>query len=174
MKHLLAHRGQSDWWTSHRQNEVVEYIRVDAPAIWPVPPLGVLNCANGLLDLATGELRDHDPSFLSPVQLPVHYDPDATCPAWLRFARQTFPSDAPDLAWEIATWLMTPDTSIEKALLFHGEGGNGKSTYLSGLTSFLGGWNCTNLSLHKLEAGRFAAARLVGKLANICPDLPSA
>lgn len=29
------------------------------------------------------------------------------------------------------------------------------------------------VSLHKLEASRFATARLVGKLANICPDLPS-
>ena len=29
------------------------------------------------------------------------------------------------------------------------------------------------MSLHKLESDKFAAARLVGKLANICPDLPS-
>jgi putative DNA primase/helicase len=30
------------------------------------------------------------------------------------------------------------------------------------------------MSLHSLESDRFAAARLMGKLVNICPDLPSA
>jgi putative DNA primase/helicase len=29
------------------------------------------------------------------------------------------------------------------------------------------------VSLHKLESDKFAGARLIGKLANICPDLPS-
>ncbi len=29
------------------------------------------------------------------------------------------------------------------------------------------------LSLHKLESDRFSAARLMGQLANICPDLPT-
>jgi phage/plasmid-associated DNA primase len=33
--------------------------------------------------------------------------------------------------------------------------------------------NVSHLSLQKLEADRFAPARLYGKLANICPDLPS-
>jgi len=174
VKRLLATWGQSDRWTSHRQSETAEYVRVDAPSLWPVPPLGLLNCANGLLDLATGELRPHEPGFLSPIQLPVTYDPEATCPGWVRFTQETFPDDARDLPWEIAAWLMTADTSVEKALLLIGEGANGKSTYLAGLMSFLGRRNCTNLSLHKLEADRFAAARLVGKLANICPDLPSA
>ncbi|MCE5216056.1 phage/plasmid primase, P4 family [bacterium] len=174
VKRLLTTWGQSDKWSSRKQCEVAEYIRVDAPRLWSVPPLNVLNCGNGLLDLATGEFREHDPSFLSLVQLPVQYDPDATCPAWERFVEQTFPDDALGLPWEIAAWLMTPDTSNEKALLLLGEGANGKSTYLAGLMAFLGNENCTNLSLQKLETDRFAAARLAGKLANICPDLPSA
>ena len=33
--------------------------------------------------------------------------------------------------------------------------------------------NCSGISLHQLEADKFAPARLVGKLANVCPDLPS-
>jgi putative DNA primase/helicase len=40
--------------------------------------------------------------------------------------------------------------------------------------AFLGRRLVANLSLQKLESDRFAASRLVGKLANICPDLPSA
>jgi len=68
---------------------------------------------------------------------------------------------------------MTADTSIQKAILLEGEGGNGKSTFLRAVMAFLGRHNVASLSLQKLEADRFAAARLVGKLANICPDLPS-
>jgi putative DNA primase/helicase len=113
------------------------------------------------------------PAHLSPVQLPVMYYPRATCPAWERFVSDVFPADAQELAWEVIAWLMTADTSIQKAILFEGEGGAGKSTYLRAVTAFLGRHNVASLSLHKLEADRFAAARLVGKLANICPDLPS-
>jgi P4 family phage/plasmid primase-like protien len=57
--------------------------------------------------------------------------------------------------------------------LLLGEGSNGKSTYLRALTAFVGSTNAAGVSLHKLESDRFATARLVGKLANICPDLPS-
>ncbi|MCH7726584.1 MAG: hypothetical protein IH991_08915, partial [Planctomycetes bacterium] len=69
--------------------------------------------------------------------------------------------------------LMLPDTSFQKAILLLGAGGNGKSVYLTLLVSYLGKENTSALSLHKLESDRFAASRLVGKLANICPDLPS-
>lgn len=55
-----------------------------------------------------------------------------------------------------------------------GEGSNGKSTTLRGLEAFVGSENIAGFSLHKLESNRFAPAGLVGKLANICPDLPSA
>jgi putative DNA primase/helicase len=36
------------------------------------------------------------------------------------------------------------------------------------------GCHLVAISLHKLEQDKFAASRLVGKLANICPDLPTA
>jgi len=68
---------------------------------------------------------------------------------------------------------MRPDVSIQKAILLLGEGANGKSTYLAGVTAFLGRSNVSSVSLHKLESDRFSVARLVGKLANICSDLPS-
>jgi putative DNA primase/helicase len=45
--------------------------------------------------------------------------------------------------------------------------------YLRACVAFIGKSNTAALSLHKLEQDKFAAARLVGKLANICPDLPS-
>jgi P4 family phage/plasmid primase-like protien len=173
VKHLLAESSISAKWSTHRAKEVAEYIRVDAPKLWEQPPRDQINVRNGILDVATGSLEQHTPEFLSSAQLPVLYDPDAECPAWDKFISETFPKDAQQLAYEIPAWLATPDTSIQKAILLLGEGANGKSTYLAAAGAFIGRDNYAALSLQKIEADRFAAARLVGKLANICPDLPS-
>jgi len=119
-------------------------------------------------------LRPHDPNFLSAVQLPVSFNPAARCPAWDIFVGQVFPEDSEAIAWEIPAWLMTAENSIQKAVLLLGEGSNGKSTFLRACVAFVGKHNTSALSLHKIEQDKFAAARLFGKLANICPDLPTA
>lgn len=80
VKNLLEEWAESKKWNTNRANEVVEYIRVDAPELWDEPPANRVNLLNGILDLDTGEKLMHAPTFLSPVQLPVSYDPEATCP----------------------------------------------------------------------------------------------
>jgi putative DNA primase/helicase len=164
-----------DKWTSHLASETVEYIRVGSPRLWDSPPINKLNLLNGVLSIDTLILAPHSPEFLSPLQLPVQYDPSATCPAWEAQISATFPDDAVEqgVAWEIIAWLMVSYTSIQKALLLLGPGGTGKSTFLTALTNFLGTRNISTLPLQKIENDRFAASRLIGKLANICADLPS-
>ena len=142
--------------------------------LWERPPVDTLNCRNGLLDVHTRELRPHDPAFLSPVQIGVNFDPQATCPAIDQFVRDVFHQDSQHVPFELAGWLMLPNTSIQKAVLLLGEGSNGKSVYLTLLQQFLDFTNVSGLSLHRIESDRFSAARLSGKLANICADLPTA
>jgi putative DNA primase/helicase len=151
----------------------VKYIEVDAPQLWERPKVDVVNVLNGLLDVSTRALSPHSPDFLSPVQLPVTFDPNARCPMWDKFIGEVFPGDSEAIAWEIPAWLATPDTSIQKAVLLTGDGANGKSTYLRAVLAFVGRQNVAAISLHRLENDRFSVARLVGRLANICPDLPS-
>jgi P4 family phage/plasmid primase-like protien len=173
VKEILEEQGASDKWSSHRANETVEYIRADAPELWDKPPMDRVNVANGILHLKRRKLQPHTPDYLSQVQLPVEYDPAAECLEWESFVAATFPKDAQELAWEIAADLMTPERSIQKSLLFLGEGSNGKSTALRAYCAFVGSTNVAGLSLQKIEGDRFSVARLVGKLANVCPDLPS-
>jgi phage/plasmid-associated DNA primase len=173
VKALLDEWGQSATWSSYRAKEVVEYLSVDAPSLWLRSRPNVINVKNGVLNLETRQLSPHSPRHLSRVQLPVAYDSQAQCPAWEEFVSQVFPKDARDLAWEMVAHLLVPETSRQQAILLEGEGGNGKSTFLRALIAFLGTENVSTLTLHKLESDRFALARLVGKLANICPDLPS-
>lgn len=160
-------------WSTKIQHEVTEYIRVDRPQLDEQPPLDSLNLLNGILDVETRELRPHDPERLSTIQLPVAYDPDATCEQTEAIVNHIFPEDAVELAWQIVAWLMLPDVSIQKAVLLTGDGSNGKSTWLAQVMAFLGRRNVSGASLQQLESRRFATTQLYGKLANICPDLPS-
>jgi putative DNA primase/helicase len=172
VKKLLERMRLSSKWSSHKAEEVVKYLGVDAPPLWDVPKRDIVNVLNGLLDVNTRTLSPHTPDFLSPVQLPVKFDAEARCPGWDKFIGGVFPGDSEAIAWEIPAWLMTPDTSIQKAILLMGDGANGKSTYLRAVLAFIGKHNVSAVSLHKLENDRFSAARLIGRLANICPDLP--
>lgn len=50
----------------------------------------LLNCADGTLDLKTGELRPHERTDLITKLVHVNYNPDAKCPTFLRFAHSLF------------------------------------------------------------------------------------
>lgn len=165
--------GKSKSWTPELATRVEQWIDVNAPDLWECPPTDTLNCANGLLDIATRTLREHSPEHLSPVQITAAFDPAATCPHIERFVLEVFPEDARHLIYEIAAWLMLPNRNLQKAVLLLGEGSNGKSGFLTLLSSFLGRNNVSALTLHRLEADKFTMARLVGKLANVCADLPT-
>jgi putative DNA primase/helicase len=173
VKQLLEEWAETGKWSSRRASEVVEYIAVDAPELPERPRIDLINCHNCMVRVEDGVSLPHDPKYLSTVQLPVKWDPAATCPAIDKFCAEVFPGDAIDLAYEFPALLMTPDTTIQKAALLYGEGGNGKSVYCRLLVAFIGKENTAALSLHRLEANPFSASRLLGKLANICPDLPS-
>jgi len=160
-------------WTPELAAKVEGWLLADAPELWECPPLDTLNCRNGLLEVATGTLRPHSPEHLSAVQIAASFDPAATCPHIDRFVAEVFPDDAPHLTYEVAAWLILPDMNMQKAVLLLGEGSNGKSAWLNLLLALLGRDNVSAISLHRLEADKFAASRLVGKLANICADLPT-
>lgn len=172
-KELTVEWGLDKLWSTRRLKEVLSYIQTDAPNLWERPPEGTLNVLNGLLDLDAFTLSPHSPDHLSSIQLNVAFDPDATCPSWEKQVADTFPQDAQGAAWQIVAFLMNPIDAIQKAILLVGRGANGKSVFLDGIQELLGRDNVTNLSLQKLASDRFAVARLEGKLANICADLPS-
>ncbi len=136
--------------------------------------IDTLNLTNGLLDVRTMALRPHDPDHLSTIQLPVAYDPDANCPRFGRFLDEVLPPDAIPVVVEMLGYLLTADTRQHKAFLLLGGGSNGKSVLLDVIRALLGAENCAATPLQALGEERFAPATLVGKLANLCADLPAA
>jgi putative DNA primase/helicase len=162
-----------DAWKRSYADEVVTWLRDMAPRLDEQPPADIVNCANGLVDVNTGRLAPHDSDLLTPVQIGAHFDPAATCPHIDRFLASTVDHDVVALLLEIAGYLIVPDNSLQRAFMFVGAGGNGKSVTADLLAALLGHVNVCAIPLHKLDDDRFAAASLHGKLANIFADLDS-
>lgn len=135
------------------------------------PTPEVINFRNGLYYWQTDTLSDHSPDVLSTVQLPVDWDPTATCPEFDTFLEQVVHADAIDMVWELIGYLMYSGNPLHKAVMLVGTGRNGKGTFLRTVESVLGKQNITSASLVDLVNTRFTTASLFGKIANIAGDI---
>ena len=164
---------KSGFFDSKVVDQVTQFFGIDAQSLWPIPKSHIINVRNGLLDVKTGKRYLHSPQHLSSIQIPVIYNPKADCDAWDWFLKSSLPEDALQTVFEIIGYAMQTDRSLQKAGLFIGPGEDGKTALLTAISTLIGLWNTSNLSLHRIEQDRFACARLLGKLLNVCADLPS-
>lgn len=135
------------------------------------PDCQYINLLTGRLDWATATLEPHTSAVFTTVQLPVEYDPAATCPAFDHYLTTTFDADVIPLIEEILGWCLIPDTRFETSIMLTGEGKNGKGVFLDLVGYLLGEGNVSNVALQDLEENRFRVAELYGKLANTFADL---
>jgi len=134
----------------------------------------LLCVANGVLDLETRELRDHDPKHYFTRALPVDYDPDATAPAMDTFLDEiTERREDKQTMLEMVGAALWPEYLKGKFMILFGEGGNGKSVFYDVVGELLGGENVSGWDLQDLGDNRFATSALVGKYANIGGDMDS-
>lgn len=161
-------------WSSQRGREVELYILYSSPKLWDRPPLERINLLNGIYNWEQGILEPSSPEYLSTVQIPISYDPFATCPMWDRFMEDVLPGGSL-LLTEIIGLCMIPFTGLQKCVVLVGAGSNGKSSYLNGLQAAVGYHNICNVSLHTLTSTteRFAKCQIVGKLVNVFGDMPA-
>jgi P4 family phage/plasmid primase-like protien len=161
---------------TRRLNEGLSYIKNTLPSISPETAMstrGLLNVRNGLIDLATMELRQHTPELHTVIQLPTVYDPAADTSAIDEFLHLVMPADCVPVMEEMAGYCLTPSMQYEKALMLVGDGGNGKGTLIAVLTAMLGQQNVATVSFQDLSENRFASAQLYGKMANLHADIPN-
>ena len=81
VKKLLTMESLLSRWSSYKAQEVARFITIDVPELWKIPPKKILNLQNGLFDINAKQLLPHTPQHLSPIQLSVNFDPEATCQA---------------------------------------------------------------------------------------------
>lgn len=156
-------------------NEIIQKIKrrtpVDRDQFDNNPDM--INVRNGLLNIWTGEFRDHSPDFLSIVQLPLTHDPDSKCPIILKFLGQVLHPQYVFTAMEFIGYLLYKSAMFEKALMLYGNGDNGKGVFIKIIEALVGSDNCSHVPLQDLDSDRFSSADLFGKLVNSFADLKS-
>ncbi|BBM84455.1 phage/plasmid primase, P4 family [Candidatus Uabimicrobium amorphum] len=128
-----------------------------------------LNLQNGVLDLTSMEMREHDKDLYFTSKVNTNYVPEADCPKWKTFLWETELDEA--TLMRLQEWFgycLIPDTRIEKALYLMGPGGNGKTVIVETLQALLKEYSCS-LDLSEIF-GRFNTAKLRNKMVNICSD----
>lgn len=117
----------------------------------------LLNCANGTLDLRSGELLPHDPELMLTQLCPTDYDSDAQCPRWEQFMSEVFDSDSElvESAQRLFGYCLTGSVDAHVLPIFHGTGRNGKSTVERALKAVLGSDYCCTAPQNFLAMSRF-------------------
>lgn len=136
-----------------------------------------INLQNGTLQYSAGawELLPHCREDYLTAQLPVIYDPSATCPRFDRFLEEVFQGDADagnkaQVICEMIGYSLLQSCRYEKFAILVGKGSNGKSVLLDVIRSLIGSNQVASVEPSKL-GDRVERAHLHGKLANICPEL---
>lgn len=129
----------------------------------------LFSCANGVIDLKTGELREHRAPDLITRASPVAYDPDARSELWENYLKWLTKGRADlELFLQRAVgYTLTGDTREEKLFFIHGPAASGKTTLIEALNTVLGGYSLTAdfttfLKGHAVGGPRQDIARMQG------------
>ena len=137
---------------------------------------GLINLANGILDLSTGEIKPHNKGNNFLYCLPYNYNPSATAPMFEKFLSE-ITLNRPclrNILLEYMGYIISGSPYIyQKALIMDGQGKNGKTTLLKVIKKLTGRENVANISLESLIGNVFASSGLHGKLVNISEEEPA-
>ncbi|WP_233897706.1 DNA primase family protein [Tenacibaculum piscium] len=132
----------------------------------------LINLINGTFDITTKKqfLRPFNKDDFLTYQLPFSYTKNAEAPQFLKFLNEVLPElELQDILAEYIGYIFVKNSELklEKVLLLHGTGANGKSVLFEILMALLGTKNVSNYSLQSLtsENGN-SRAMLTNKLLN--------
>jgi len=138
----------------------------------------LLNCANGTVDLRTGELRPHSREDKITRVLPWSYDTAAACPRWERFLAEILPdAETVEFVRRAIGYTLTADVSEHILFSCFGAGANGKSVLLNTLLHVFGPYGTTAptsmLVAKQHESHPAEKMVLVGKRLVVFQEIPS-
>lgn len=134
----------------------------------------IINIKNGLLNIYTKELQPHNPNFVSLIQYPVIYDPEAKCPIWDKCVSEWMSgpeqAEKTKLLKQFSGYCLTSSMLYDRALFMVGDGGNGKSTFVDTISMVIGPDATSHIDLESLY-GTFGMHGLIGKRLNIIEEV---
>ncbi|TIL72278.1 MAG: hypothetical protein E5Y65_26050 [Mesorhizobium sp.] len=90
----------------------------------------LLNTPGGVVDLKTGEMREHRPEdYMTKI---TAVSPGGECPLWLAFLEKIMGGDTELISYlqRVLGYALTGSTKEHALFFFHGGGGNGKGTFV--------------------------------------------
>lgn len=135
------------------------------------PDPEIINVRNGLLNPFTGELTSHTPDYLSTIQLPVEWNPEARSDVLDGFLESVC-GGWEEIVCELTGYLLIPMNVVKKLFVLYGPTHTGKTTYLNLLTALVGSRQCVSISPLQIS-DRFMPAELEDRLVNIFDDSPA-
>lgn len=115
----------------------------------------LFNCQNGVIDLKTGELLPHDPSYFMTCISPCNYNPDIDSDLWNDTINRAMKQDAEliDFIQKYAGLTLTGDVNQKILVFLYGKSGhNGKSTITQALLHVMGSYG-VQISVSTLMSG---------------------
>lgn len=100
----------------------------------------LLACKNAIVDLRAGQTVPPNRDDFLTKRSPIEYDPDATCPRWRQFLEEVT-GDNRDLVAFLKRWVgyvLTGEVKEQRLTIMHGDGQNGKSTFINLIAALLG------------------------------------
>lgn len=165
-------------YTANFTNEVISKIEADtfieAEEFFKNNYIDEIPLENGILNLKTKKLGEFNPKKIFFNKLPVKYNPSAQCPNIEKHFKDILKNkEDSEIMFEIFGFLLYKEYFIEKAIMFIGDGRNGKGKTIDLMKRFLGADNCCSVPLTQLSEGGFRVWDLFGKMANLAGDLSS-
>ena len=105
----------------------------------------LFNIENGILDLHTGILGNHDrEKFITKIS-PVTYKLSEECPRWIQFLKEIMDGNERKIEYlqRAIGYSLTGSTRERVFFILYGTGANGKSTFLNTLTELFGEYATT-------------------------------
>lgn len=131
----------------------------------------ILNVRNGIVDLTTGELLEHDKTRLCTMLAGAEFNAEATCHRWRQFVGEITGENVPlmDYIQTLCGYLLTASVAEHCMAFFYGLGRNGKSVFQDTIYELMGDYACSSnpelIMARKHQGIPNDVARLRGKRA---------
>lgn len=115
-----------------------------------------LGCANGVVDLNTGDLLEPNPLYRVTYSTNVNYDPKAVCPVFKQTILDVFNGCHEMVAFfqRLMGYVALGNPCEQLIIIPYGSGANGKSTVIGAIQNALGGYTRSAASETFLNEGR--------------------
>jgi putative DNA primase/helicase len=149
------------WANRHNVNGVREQIKKEKAVQVSIDAFDAepdfINCANGAVDLRTGEIHKHNPLQRFTYRIDVSYDPGAESDLWMSFLNDTLCSDQEliDYLQMAVGYSLTGRTNEEIMFYIYGPPRSGKGTFTETLIALLGWPLATEVDFETFTANRY-------------------